>query len=227
MNKKILMILLCGVMIMCLITGCNKKSKKEKDESNNVGEVETQEPANNDSVSESAEVNKYVVSFDTDGGTSLEKQTVRENEKATKPSNPTKKGYVFDNWYLDDKKYDFNSNVTKDITLKAKWKKESTTTNKTETNKNNTNNTTENKEVSNEKSCTPKKFSPKNSYVYETMDICKAHGNTDFLDVSDNINSNIFAYGCKEIKDDCGDTWYGVIFYEYDHSLNTEVEKTY
>ena len=71
------------------------------------------------------EINEFTVKFDSNGGTEVESQTVTKGEKATRPEDPTKKGYDFDGWYLDlddTEEYDFNSKVTKDITLEAKWK---------------------------------------------------------------------------------------------------------
>ena len=69
------------------------------------------------------EVQLYEVSFNTDGGSSVKAQKVEKDSKATKPSNPTKKGYKFDDWYLNDKKFDFNTKITADMTLTAKWVK--------------------------------------------------------------------------------------------------------
>ena len=44
----------------------------------------------------------YIVSFDTDGGTSIANQSIVENSYATRPaSNPTKTGHTFDDWYTD------------------------------------------------------------------------------------------------------------------------------
>ncbi len=68
---------------------------------------------------------EYVVTFDSDGGSSIESVKVKENEKVEKPSDPTKEGYVFDSWYLDDEIFDFNTKITHDITLVAKWKVDS------------------------------------------------------------------------------------------------------
>ena len=62
---------------------------------------------------------KYTVTFDSNGGTNVSKQEV--SSVATKPKEPTKEGYVFIEWTLDGKSYDFSTKVTKDITLKAKW----------------------------------------------------------------------------------------------------------
>lgn len=69
---------------------------------------------------------KYTVTFNTDGGSKIESVEVEENKTLEKPENPTKKGYTFDKWMLNNKEYDFDTKVTKDITLKATWKKEET-----------------------------------------------------------------------------------------------------
>lgn len=66
---------------------------------------------------------KVVVTFDSDGGSSVSDVTVRINTTVSKPINPTKEGYNFVMWMLDDKEYDFSSKVTKNITLKAAWEK--------------------------------------------------------------------------------------------------------
>ena len=49
------------------------------------------------------------------------KQIVQAGEKAIEPDVPSRQGYRFTDWYLDDTKYDFNTAVTKDMTLTAKW----------------------------------------------------------------------------------------------------------
>jgi len=69
----------------------------------------------------SEEVKYYVVSFDSNGGTFVSAKAVKENDKVVKPEKPTKEGYTFVEWLLEDKVYDFNSVVTSDIVLKAKW----------------------------------------------------------------------------------------------------------
>ena len=67
------------------------------------------------------EVKSYTVTFDTGEGTEVASQKVNENKTAKEPIEPTRKGYRFDGWYLDDKKYDFETKIDKDITLIAKW----------------------------------------------------------------------------------------------------------
>ncbi len=64
---------------------------------------------------------EYIVTFDSDGGSEVKEVKVKENEKLTKPEDPTKENYEFAGWFLDDKEYDFNEKVTKDFTLKAHW----------------------------------------------------------------------------------------------------------
>ena len=48
-------------------------------------------------------------------------QIVQTDEKAIEPDVPSRQGYQFTDWYLDDTKYDFNAAVTGDMTLTAKW----------------------------------------------------------------------------------------------------------
>lgn len=69
---------------------------------------------------------KYTVSFDTDGGSTVESQTVVTRNKATKPAvNPTKKGYNFVGWYTDNTyttEFDFeNTIITDNTTIYAKF----------------------------------------------------------------------------------------------------------
>lgn len=66
----------------------------------------------------------YTVTFDSDGGSAVDKQNVKYNEKATEPKPaPNREGFMFNGWYLDGatESYDFTKPVNADITLKAKW----------------------------------------------------------------------------------------------------------
>ena len=67
---------------------------------------------------------KYTVTFDSNGGTLVESQEVEKNALATKPADPEKDGYVFVGWFSDSQlseAYDFDTKVSKAITLYAKW----------------------------------------------------------------------------------------------------------
>ena len=72
-------------------------------------------------------INKYTVTFNSYGGTPVPPaQEVEYSLTATKPDAPTLKGYTFAFWYLGDDEqnataYDFNTPVTENITLTAKW----------------------------------------------------------------------------------------------------------
>lgn len=66
---------------------------------------------------------KYKITFETNGGTQVSTQAVTEG-KATIPTAPTKEHYTFENWYSDESLttvFDFESEITSDITLYAKW----------------------------------------------------------------------------------------------------------
>lgn len=70
---------------------------------------------------------EFTVTFDSDGGSAVPQQKLR-NAPAVKPADPKKSGYDFAGWYLEDTQYTFDTNVTKDITLKAHWTPTFTTT---------------------------------------------------------------------------------------------------
>ena len=66
----------------------------------------------------------YTVTFTTNGGTAVESQPVDHGSKATTPANPTKTGYTFAGWYTEStctNLFDFNTVITKNTTLYAKW----------------------------------------------------------------------------------------------------------
>lgn len=66
----------------------------------------------------------YTVTYESNGGSTVPSQTVKYNETANKPADPTKSGYTFAGWYTEEKltnKYDFATPVIGNITLYAKW----------------------------------------------------------------------------------------------------------
>lgn len=74
-------------------------------------------------VDKDTKVEKYKITFDTDGGDKIESQEIEEGNIVIKPKEPKKEGYKFEYWELNGKKYDFKEKVEKDLELKAKWKK--------------------------------------------------------------------------------------------------------
>ncbi len=68
-------------------------------------------------------IDSYTVTFDTAGGTpAIADQQVEYRKKAEKPADPKRPGYDFVQW-LDAKGngYDFDTEVTGDLALKAQW----------------------------------------------------------------------------------------------------------
>lgn len=63
----------------------------------------------------------YTVSFDTDGGTSIQSQSIPQGGFVDSPENPTKEGFDFIGWYVGEEKFDFTSPITQNLTLTAKW----------------------------------------------------------------------------------------------------------
>lgn len=74
------------------------------------------------------EVKKFKVTFNSNEGTKVAEQEIDKDGKATKPADPTRKGYTFKGWYTDDgvfvNKFNFTKPVTEDTTLYAKWEEE-------------------------------------------------------------------------------------------------------
>lgn len=66
------------------------------------------------------------VRFESNGGSTVEKQKVQKGSVATEPDDPTKSGYTFYGWYADEnftgKEFDFEKTaVSETMTLYAKW----------------------------------------------------------------------------------------------------------
>ncbi len=68
-------------------------------------------------------INSYTVTFEMDNGSENILKKVKYNETVEKPKTPTKKGYNFIGWYVGDHTYSFDDKITKDITISAKWSK--------------------------------------------------------------------------------------------------------
>jgi len=68
----------------------------------------------------------WTVTFVSNGGSSVESQTINDKEYAIVPTPPTKSGYILLGWYTDDEtfeqQFDFiNTQITSNITLYAQW----------------------------------------------------------------------------------------------------------
>ncbi|MBR6276397.1 MAG: InlB B-repeat-containing protein [Prevotella sp.] len=63
----------------------------------------------------------YTVTFDSNGGSAVDAQTVFHGEKASEPADPTREGYTFGGWKNGDADYDFSAAVTSNLNLTAEW----------------------------------------------------------------------------------------------------------
>lgn len=64
------------------------------------------------------------VTYDSNGGSYVKKEFVAKDGHAAGAAIPTRPGYVFAGWYADGatSSFDFNTAISEDITLHAKWK---------------------------------------------------------------------------------------------------------
>ena len=76
------------------------------------------------------EINKYTVTFDFNTGKTSTPKTeeVEYGSSVSKPTEPTNTGYTFGGWYTDKdctngNEFSFDTKITRDITLYAKWTK--------------------------------------------------------------------------------------------------------
>lgn len=63
----------------------------------------------------------YSITFDSNGGSSVDRQLVVSGGKVTQPADPTRIGYTFDCWLRGGTDWDFGSQVTTNLVLTANW----------------------------------------------------------------------------------------------------------
>ncbi|QQE46351.1 Internalin-A precursor [Peptoniphilus harei] len=143
-NKKILGLLLAGVMVTSIpfnvfadddndegleLSEVNTPvavAQEAKDEAKPAGETDpanTEVEVKNEGKETEPSTKKYTVTF-KDGDTNIKTLKVDENKNVAesgKPENPTKDGYTFKGWYDGNTEFDFNTAITADKTLTAKW----------------------------------------------------------------------------------------------------------
>ncbi len=71
-------------------------------------------------------INTYSVTFNLDNDSENLKEEVKYNELVEKPKNPKKSGYTFVGWYVGETEFDFNTKITRDMVITAKWTKVTT-----------------------------------------------------------------------------------------------------
>lgn len=67
-------------------------------------------------------VKRCTIKFDTkEGGTEIPDVVQDEDYTVAKPADPTRENYRFAGWYLGGSEYNFDSVVSQDLTIEAKW----------------------------------------------------------------------------------------------------------
>lgn len=89
------------------------------DSSSNVNSV-TKVPIKKEE-SKEQKYNTYIVTFDSNGGSEVEKQIINESQFAKEPNAPEKEDHEFLGWFYKDELFDFNFPVNENIILIAKW----------------------------------------------------------------------------------------------------------
>ena len=97
------------------------------------------------SINEGTEI--ITVTLDYQNGEPNQTIEIIKGGQFGEPNNPKRQGYEFDDWYLNNNKFDFSTAINENITLTAKWKTVQDISD--EKSNKNTNNTTQNKEDDN------------------------------------------------------------------------------
>jgi len=69
-------------------------------------------------------VNQYTITFNSNGGTNVSSITRNYGASISKPTNPTRSNYTFENWYRDSslsESFFFSTMPAENLTLYAKW----------------------------------------------------------------------------------------------------------
>ncbi len=116
--KKILLVLFVIIVASITLIACGGEDSTTTIPT----ESSTTATPSKDSTTAHPTQSTVTVTFDSAGGSSVPSQYVKNGGKVEKPENPTKEGYIFDGWYVEDAQWDFDaSTVSENITLVAKW----------------------------------------------------------------------------------------------------------
>ena len=112
--------MMMGCDFGCILSGAERSPKANSNSGTSTTPTTPTKP--DPTPTEPVHVNVYWVEFDVNGGKEkIDSQAVEEGKTATKPVDPTRDGYIFKEWQLNGKKYDFSSKIKKTIKLKAIW----------------------------------------------------------------------------------------------------------
>lgn len=116
-KKQICLLMLGAILVSTSLASCTKDNSS----SSNVISSATPEVVS----STAPVVSKFTVTFNAnyEGGTNSV-VSVEKNQTVAKPTNPTRTGYTFANWYTESActtTFDFATPITADLTLYAGW----------------------------------------------------------------------------------------------------------
>ena len=118
-KSKLLLILFSLVLSSC--TGVSPRNS-----GNSLSSYSNLTPSNNTSSenNQSFKEQTYVISFNSNGGSSINSIEVKEGELLSRPTDPVKEGFDFAGWYKNSnltEEYDFSKPVRESFILHAKW----------------------------------------------------------------------------------------------------------
>ncbi|MBQ2062675.1 MAG: InlB B-repeat-containing protein [Oscillospiraceae bacterium] len=122
MFKKLLGLLLALLLVLGTV-GTAGVAFATGTETDPPGE-ETTQPGEEPEPEPEPEPSVYTVTFESNGGSAVDAQSVTENETADRPTDPEREGFTFDGWFADadlSEPFDFSAPVTADITVYAGW----------------------------------------------------------------------------------------------------------
>ena len=107
--------------ILFLLFSCDTKTNTTTT-SNETEKTTTEENKTTTEETTTTTISEYAVSFDSDGGSSVESTVIKNGLSISKPVDPTKDDYDFVGWFVGDKEWNFEDDkVTSNLTLVAHW----------------------------------------------------------------------------------------------------------
>ena len=118
-NKKFIITIIIILILAVIGTTCTVLYLNSK-KNNNDNTPKIEEKDKNKQKEDSEE---FKVTFNPNGGSVVASITVKKGEKITKPKDPERNGYEFTGWKLNEEDFDFDKEITENVTLTANWKK--------------------------------------------------------------------------------------------------------
>ncbi|MGS0972465.1 MAG: InlB B-repeat-containing protein [Candidatus Izemoplasmataceae bacterium] len=117
-----------GVLVFILLfmlIGCEPSMTPSDDNNNDQEIIDEKDDQEDDDSDDQEEIkNDVEIIFQTNGGSTVNSLSVEEGDSVVLPNDPTRDGYLFDGWYIDNdftSSFDEGTTVSSNITLYAKW----------------------------------------------------------------------------------------------------------